>query len=507
MSKIKYLLLIIGIGFILRVAYSSYFPPSLNWDEVSLGYNAYALLKTGQDEWGQKLPNVFRAFGDYKLPVYVYLSVVPVAFLGLNPLSVRITSILAGSLLIFFSYLIARRIFSPRVGLISAFLIALSPWTFFMSRVALEANLGALFITMGAYFLLSNKLLRAILFLGLSAWTYNSARVFAPLFLITYFFLNRRRFKLLIRHYLLFVLLFVPVVIQLFSPAGQARYKSLSLIDSGAIARINELRSLPGGRLLYNKVTYFSYQFAVNYLRHFSPNFLFIKGGNHYQFSVQNFGLLYWICLPFFYLGLFKTNKFLLLWLLLAPIPGSLTRDTPHVLRAITMLPLPMIFTAVGLEMFKKMKLVSYLFCAGILVLVINYALVAKNYRNNFSWAWQYGYAQVVNYIKENGGKYDRIIFTKRYGEPHEFIAFFWPWDPKDFVAHKQWDYHDNWYWVNSLDKLDFINDWEMPNIVSHLPHGKKYLVISSPESPTQGLELFKINFLDNKPAFVIKEL
>ena len=74
MSHLKWLLLIVAAGFALRLAAINLIPPSLNWDEVSLGYNAYSLLKTGRDEWGTVLPTIFRAYGDYKLPIYIYLA-------------------------------------------------------------------------------------------------------------------------------------------------------------------------------------------------------------------------------------------------------------------------------------------------------------------------------------------------------------------------------------------------------------------------------------------------
>ena len=32
-----------------------------------------------------------------------------------------------------------------------------------------------------------------------------------------------------------------------------------------------------------------------------------------------------------------------------------------------------------------------------------------------------------VVYLKDHYSQYDQIIFTKKYGEPHEYILFFWP--------------------------------------------------------------------------------
>src|SRR5256885_17173261 len=42
-------------------------------DESSIAYNAYLISRTGHDEHGQAWPLYFRAFGEYKNPIYIYL--------------------------------------------------------------------------------------------------------------------------------------------------------------------------------------------------------------------------------------------------------------------------------------------------------------------------------------------------------------------------------------------------------------------------------------------------
>ena len=42
-------------------------------DEASIAYNAHTVAQTGKDESGQTLPLYFRAFGEYKSPVYIYI--------------------------------------------------------------------------------------------------------------------------------------------------------------------------------------------------------------------------------------------------------------------------------------------------------------------------------------------------------------------------------------------------------------------------------------------------
>ncbi len=74
MNKETFLIILIFIfGLVLRLIFLAQIPPELNRDELSLGYNAYSLLTTGKDEHSRVWPAVFRSFGDYKLPGYIYL--------------------------------------------------------------------------------------------------------------------------------------------------------------------------------------------------------------------------------------------------------------------------------------------------------------------------------------------------------------------------------------------------------------------------------------------------
>ena len=204
---------------------------------------------------GDKASYYFRGFGDYKLPVYVYMTT-------LWPRNPRVTSIIAGSLTMLISYLLARKLFGKQVGLVTLSLVALSPWTVMLSRLALEANLAILFISLGMLCMVSKKYFGQSCF-GISVWTYNSARIFVPLFLTLYLVFTREYKRLPPISYLLSTIFFIPMLFQLLNTVGQARYSKLSLIDDGAIARINESQTTkPGGRMVYNKVTYFVATFA-----------------------------------------------------------------------------------------------------------------------------------------------------------------------------------------------------------------------------------------------------
>lgn len=550
------LLAIVVLSLFFRIFKITLVPPSLNWDEVSHGYNAYSILKTGGDEWGVKFPLIFRAYGDYKLPLYIYLTAVSVAGLGLNALSVRLVSILAGTGLVILAYLITKKITKDRIiSLLAALLTSLSPWSLFVSRIAVEANLGAFLFALGLYFWIrfednserKSPILTALSW-GFSLYTYNSARVLVPIFTlgIIAIAVKKRVLKRLLVPVIILLIFFLPVVRQFFDKSGSARFDLVSLIDQGTISRIIQKRQttkLPNlvAKIIFNRPTYFISYAIKNYFSNLSPNYLFFRGGSHYQFSQPNHELLYLVTAPFLFLGLVrvfrkgsKEEKIVVLWFFLGFIPSAITRDAPHVLRSILILPSPMILTALGLKWIVDRFGKGSFFKGNLLILVLVLSILVsfsrwwqdyqKIYPKAYSWAWQYGYKEAVGFVKENFEKYDLIYFTKRYGEPHEFVLFYFPWDPQKYQEdpNRKWDYHANWYWVDGFDKFVFVNDWEVgdvkcdssteftPSTIEGLrtrAQTAKCLLITSPGNyPEEWNKIKTISFLDGKPAFDILE-
>jgi len=539
------LILILALSFFIRISGLARNPPSLNWDEISHGYNAYSIWKTGQDEWGIRLPLIFRAYGDYKLPLYIYLTAPLVGLAGMNSISVRFISVLSGVGLVAISFFITKKLTNnEKTSLLAAFLTAVSPWSLFLSRVAVEANLGALLFALGMYFFIGwvkesrrKEIILGFIFWGLSLYSYNSARILVPLFFLLSLFLvcQRKIFKQLFFLVILMVIFLIPLVGQFTNASGRARFDLVSLIDQGTVNKIIEKRAnskIPEviRSFVFNRPTFFLYYASQNYLKNLSLKYLFFRGGSHYQFSLPDHELLYLVTAPFLLIGLLKLlrskdsgEKILALWFFLAFIPSAITRDAPHVLRSILILPLPMILSAWGLSLVTQMiqnrsSFKGYLL-TGVLVIAVGVSFYRwwNDYQNiypkAYSWSWQYGYKEAVNFVKRNYDKYNQIFFTKRYGEPHEFVAFFWPWDPFAYLKQKKWDYHANWYWVNSLDKFIFVNDWEMKDIKcqSTSPVPERYeascLMITSPGNYPEGWEKIEaVNFLDGKPGFEILE-
>ncbi len=502
MRKLWPLIVITIIAGCFRFFNLSEMPISPNWDEVSHGYNAYSILKTGHDEWGKQFPLIFRAFGDYKLPLYIYLTIIPVAIFGLNTFAIRYISTLAGTLAIPGIYLLVNALWpdkkltykkvSINLGLISAFLLAISPWHFFISRPALEANLSLTLIIFGSYFLVKalksskNFIYAAVLF-GLSLHTYNTARVFVPLLVILFLIIYRKKIKLDKFFFLsgLIAILFSGIVaFQIFTGEGTARYSKLQILTENTIYQIGENREkskLPPflAKVIHNRPVFFVQTVAKNYLGYFSPQFWYQSKGAQTQFAIPFKNLFTLPVTILAIMGLIyiilkikeSNNLFILGWLLLSPVAASLTADPPQALRPNPLIPAVTILSVMGL-LFLSQKLKGFfkplVFCVAIFSISLSFGIYVKDYfteySKEYSDSWQYGYQEAMEYVKNNSDKYDNVFITKAAGEPHIFYAFYTKLDPQLLVPGEGniRFFQSEWYWTDKIGKVYFLNDWDI---------------------------------------------
>ncbi|MFC1646648.1 hypothetical protein ACFL1A_00035 [Patescibacteria group bacterium] len=184
---------VLFLGIFLRIYRLGEIPYGLSQDETSLGYNSYSILKTYKDEYGKFLPQNFKAFGEYKLPGYIYSSIIPISLFGLTPFSIRLTSAISGIIQIILIYLITKLLLQftesknlPKIKLLkfypllTALLATINPWSLHYSRAAFEVNLANFFVLFGVYLFLksiiSNKaqlIYLSIILFSLSLYTYN----------------------------------------------------------------------------------------------------------------------------------------------------------------------------------------------------------------------------------------------------------------------------------------------------------------------------------------------
>lgn len=404
-------------------------PLSVYWDEASIGYNAYSFSKDGKDEWGDFLPLHFRAFGEFKLPVYIY-SVVPfVKIFGLNEFSVRVPAVVFSLGVVILTFFLARKLTGNNsVGLWASFFISISPWFFIFSRTGYEATSGLMFYLLavllflqkpeGKYFLLS------ILSFIISAYSYNSFRIIVPLTILILALIERENIISVIKkapHWLVSSLIFIILSIW-------PIYR-LYVYDAGS-SRLQNVGDISGG------------SFLKNYFSHFKVDFL-LSGDKNPRSQQPGFGQIFlpdFILLPLGLIYIIRSKskyRFLPLALIfIGLIPPSLTKEAPHALRSISLILFLSIISAQGVSYLKRFFPKKY--PVEIAVLVI-FLLFFINYFINFLTVypersakdWQYTYKKLFTESKfENS---DSVLVPDRDGQPYIFALFYLKYDPEKF--------------------------------------------------------------------------
>ena len=487
----KYCLFILILATFFRFFHLTQSPPSLNWDEVSIGYNAYSILKTGRDEWGHRFPLFFKAYGEYKLPGMIYASIPAIAVFGLNDFGLRFTPALIGVLAVYVLYLLGKELFNQKVGLFAFLLMAISPWHVHLSRASFEAGLALLFLELSILYLIKffktyqvKYSILNTLYSIMTIYTYNSARILIPLLALTYLFLFRHHFRRLSKRsvFILFsiLLLALPAYLQVTKPEARIRLNTLSILNNqGFLQQIGESRGytrLPSflPQLIHNKYTHLAYTVFFNYLKTFSTEFLFFQGGHYTQRSVQGMGLLYLFELPLLIFGFYQLHrqrsqlaKFIIYpWLLLAPLPSAITIDAPSALRSLNLLPSLLLIEALGaVYLFKLIRSKSIILKLTLSVFTIwNIAYFSYHlfyvYPVKYASDWQWGYRQAVANSMQFYDSVNKIYFTTKYGEPHMYFLFYTQYDPHRFQTERVERVVDEYGWVHvvSFDKFYFTD-------------------------------------------------
>ena len=152
-TKNKYFILVLFIAAVLRIWKIDRVPVSLFSDELDVGYQAYSILKTGRDYFGNFLPLHFQSYADFRAPFYIYSSVPTVAVFGISPFGVRLPAVIFGVFGVWGIYLLAKEIFKDKkLGILASLFLAISPWHLQYSRAAFEATMLLAFLLFGLYF-------------------------------------------------------------------------------------------------------------------------------------------------------------------------------------------------------------------------------------------------------------------------------------------------------------------------------------------------------------------
>ncbi len=445
--SILILIAIFCLGFFLRVVNIENSPPSLNWDEAALGYNAFSILNTGKDEYGVAAPLFTRSFDDYKSALPIYPMILSVKTFGLNAFAVRFPTAVWGSLSIFLIYLIANKIFKKQfVAIISSFIFAIEPWSIHFSRVYHEATMANFFYLLMLYLLFASKkiskLLPLAVFAGIvSMFTYHTNKLLVPLTFISFLFLYKNefsKFSLKVKQ-ISGLLLFLGF--GLF--AHQAIYaNALARVESTSVLRIFSENSN-----LFLNVPLLLQAICVRYMAYFFPPNIFLNmasepatqvPGNSMFFPID---FLFWIIGLFFVLKNYQKNKVFLILIMLAPIPTSFTWNLFQPGRTLALFSFFSILIGVGIykvwNKLKTLKLPFAIFAVVVYLMSIFYIFDSENYQisaRNYG-GWQPGFKESMPFVAQNEENYQSVIIDTPHAQPNIFVLFYSKYSPSRYLS------------------------------------------------------------------------
>jgi len=463
-----FFLLIVGLAFFLRFIFLTKSPPGFYVDEAAVGYNAYSILKTGADEYGKKFPLFFRSFGDYKMPLNIYLTVLPVWIMGLEVFSVRFLPAFFGSLTTVLIYFLSIKIFkkeSRLFALLASFVYAISPWSIFISRVGFEGNVAffllllALLLQIKGIEIKNKKIIFASTFIyGLSVYSYHTERFIAPIIMVfvllaEYWGTYKKNIFLISQQILFLFLLLLPQLLLFNSAAGQARIEALSLRG--------------------NNSNFFSL-----YSSYFSFKNLFFSPDPDLQRSYPQLSVFYPWMVIFFIVGIIdffrqkidKNKTIFLFLLMISPSPAALARDPFSTYRSYPLI-FPLILI-IGLGIKKLLLIFKLSFLKTLFILGIFFFSLLSLYRNAVVLLprerfnnWSFGYEEMAEKIKTH----PKVLINDELGVSYIELLFFLKYPPEEYQGQQKINLKDyyqlgQWnreiFWADiSIRKIDFQKD------------------------------------------------
>ncbi|EKD90015.1 MAG: Glycosyl transferase family 39 [uncultured bacterium] len=451
------LALIVILAAFLRIWKLDMVPASLNWDEVDAGYNAFTVANWGIDEWGNKFPLVFQSFYDDKHPVHIYITTVFVKLFGLSDFTMRLPSAIFGALGVLIIFYLTKYLFKKDLpAYFAAIFLAISPYHLQFSRGLWEVNFAFFFFILGIMFFYLGKNKNAWYFplsflgFGLSLYSYHSSKIVVPPMIIVLSVLYFKDFTKNIKAFAVSILVLAIFIVGLvINPRllGFARAEQNKFPDEKI--RATDLYQKTGNQYLGTLEIV-----AGNYIKYFSPDYLFINGDQNPRNSVKVFGEFYKIDALLITLGLIfmiiKPRKewlVLFAWIALAPVPGALSGFTPNAARGLFMMGSLQIVASYGLysivNLFRKNIVKSVIVILVFVPLIWEFSSYLsyyyKEYGKKDAIEWQYGMKQIALYVKDHP-YIDKVYMTKERQQPYIFILNYLEYPVYKYLKTVQYD-------------------------------------------------------------------
>jgi hypothetical protein len=320
-------------------------PAGFFLDETSIGLNAALIAQNGIDEHNIRFPVYFKAFGEYKNPIYIYATALIFRLFGISELNLRMTSFVFFSVALLMHFLLVTKLFKRSITIHVYALASFGflPIFFILSRISFELISQLTWVTAinllvwlsfhGEPSNTSKKLYSSLLGLaiGSSVYTYSTARIlslFAILLLWGIYFHKEAINKLLLTTVFTLISLIPYLLFSILNPGALTRrFFEISYIDDTIS---------PASKIVI---------FAHNLSRYWSLDFLVEHGDGNLRHSTGHGGIVFLGVFILFLIGviyfLFRSrpdrfNLFVLGNLFVSPFAAALTSEgTPHALRSL----------------------------------------------------------------------------------------------------------------------------------------------------------------------------
>ena len=479
---------------VLRLYQLGRVPVGLYWDEAAMLVDVKSVIQTGRDMFGNPwYQTIYASYGDFKLPVYIWLASAAAKFFGLSEWSFRLPSVLAGLGTIIIGGYLAKELSKSRLlQLFTMLVLSVSPWAIMFSRTGFEANVGQFFLALSVLCLLVSRrrgqfwwVFLAAVFGAAATYSYFSVRFVWPVvfLVVQLLFTKNLRQKLLQNVFLrivlpciLFGLLLIPMWRSPFyGDMNRFRLGTDSVLNSiDYPVESNIYREQAGNsrfdRILFSSQWLMARELLKNYSENVSLNFLFIFGDPNYRHGTQRAGLFFLFFLPFFLFGwyeLYVKNKkifwLLLIWWLVALLPASVPSDVPHALRSLNALVPLAIVISYGMYSFwtavnaaKKEKNIRILtatlfficFVVSIGSFLVQYFLF---YPRESASDWQDGYKQLALAIEKEKQPNEKVWIVSFDDRFYLWLMAYGPYTGKDFQSWQSEGYH-----FTNFDNISF---------------------------------------------------
>lgn len=432
------------LAFFLRFYNLTTDPSGLHQDEAVNGVDAFALGHTLRDHHGNFLPPMLESYGDWASPVVTYLTVPFVMLLGLSIFSVRLPVALAGVASIWLMYLIVKRLTGRKdLALLASFFLCIMPWHIMTSRWATPPNIVTFFLLLAIYSFLRVsdgepkiwKFALVAVCAALLTYTYPTLKMFAPLLLASFGLMDlvkKLSWKQLFTKYLAIGLPYLVMVAPIFlltlldPQKYNYRFNSISIFSLGG-----------------NPVA----EFFSRYFSYYGLNFNFGEGVVAYNFLALFFypGIILAVYALFARKDFVISRPvaaFLLAWLVLYPIPASLTIDYYYNTRVLHGLPLLAIFSVITIAAVSNLirsKGLAIIFYVSIVVISSFYLYIFGNlyfgsYPAITAKAFQYGVPQYQEYLLANDARFSSVVIDpNNVNSPYIYYLFFSQKDPATY--------------------------------------------------------------------------